>query len=88
MKSSTSPKTGDRLVTLASEDQSFEFHVKVDQVENIVFAESKRPIEGGEKILRICRFMNNEGGSICSLILNDSGDEAIQWFDRMKEQFA
>jgi len=87
MKSSVSPKSGERLVTLASEDQSFEFHVKVDQVEKIVFAETKRPIEGGEKVLRICRLMNGEGGSICSLILVDKGDEAVQWYDGMKERF-
>jgi len=89
MKSSTSPKTGDRLVTLASEDQSFEFHVKVDQVHKVIFAESVRPLEGGdEKVLRICRFMNSEGGSICSLILNESGEDAIQWFDGMKTNYA
>jgi len=87
MKSSVSPKTGERLVTLASEDQSFEFHVKVDQVENVVFAETRRPIEGGEKVLRICRFMNGEGGSMCSLILNDEGETAIQWFNGMKDRF-
>ena len=29
-KSSISPKSGERLLTFASEDQSFEFHVKVE----------------------------------------------------------
>lgn len=74
-------------MTLASEDQSFEFHVKVDQVEKVVFAETIRPIEGGEKVLRIFRLMNGKGGSICSLILIDTGDEAVQWYDGMKERF-
>lgn len=88
MKSSVSPKTGGRLITLASEDKSFEFHVKVDEVNNIVFAESVQPLEGGgEKILRICRFMNGEGGSICSLILGEYEDAAIEWFTGMKERY-
>ena len=88
MKSSVSPKTGGRLVTLASEDQSFEFHVKVEEVDNIVFAESVRPLgDGTEKVLRICRFMNGDGGSICSLILGDSGDEAVAWFATMKAKW-
>ena len=88
MKSSVSPKTGDRLVTLASEDQSFEFHVKVDQVSKVVFAETIKPLEGGEeKVLRICRFMSGDGGSICSLILGESGEDATEWFDGMKARY-
>ena len=31
-KAAISPKSGERLLTFASEDQSFEFHVKVEQV--------------------------------------------------------
>lgn len=87
MKSSISQKTGGRLVTLASEDQSFEFHVKVDEVDSVVFAESVRPLEDGEeKILRICRFMNGEA-TICSLILGASGEDVIEWFNDMKERY-
>ena len=88
MKSSISAKTGGKLVTLASEDQSFEFHIKVDEVENIVFAENARPLEDGtEKIMRICRLMNGEGGSICSLILGDSGEDAVKWFSDLKSRY-
>ncbi len=35
-KSSISPKSGERLLTFANEDASFEFHVKVDQVCKII----------------------------------------------------
>ncbi len=89
MKSTISPKTGGKLVTLASEDQSFEFHVKVDQVDKVVFVQSARPAEGGEeKILRICRLMDKEGGSICSLILNEYGQAAIDWFSEMEARYS
>ena len=88
MKSSISKKTGGKLVTLASEDQSFEFHVKVNEVDKVVFVESVRPMEGGkEKVMRICRFINGEGGSICSLILGESGEDAIDWFSAMKNRY-
>jgi len=87
MKSSISPKTGGKLVTLASDDQSFEFHVKVDEVSKIVFVETAKPSDDGEKVLRICRFMNKEGGSICSLILNEAGEEAVQWFGGMQKRY-
>lgn len=87
MKSSISPKTGGRLVTLASEDQSFEFHVKVDEVDKVVFVKSVRSLEGGEeKTLRICRFMNGEA-TVCSLILGVSGEDVIEWFNGMKERY-
>ena len=88
MKSSISPKTGGKLVTLASEDQSFEFHVKVNEVDKVIFVQSARPAEDGEeKILRICRLMNGEGGSICSLILNEYGQDAIDWFSDMEGRY-
>lgn len=99
MKSSVSPKSGQRLVTLASQDQSFEFHINVDQVQEVVFVEKNVKIldntsnedGGGEdnKIMRICRFLNQGGDSICSLILSEGnssdGQEIAEWFARMKE---
>lgn len=87
-KSSTSPRTGERITTLASEDQSFEFHVKVDQVKKIAFAETKKATDTGDKILRICRLLNEAGGSICSLILADASEESIIWFSELKNKYA
>jgi hypothetical protein len=98
-KSSVSPQTGQRLVTLASQDQSFEFHIKIDQVHQVHFVEKikeERVLDDDDgnddgqnsishKIMRICRFLNQNGDSICSLILADSGPEAVEWFARMKE---
>lgn len=86
-KTSISPKTGEKLVTLASDDQSFEFHVKVDQVKKIVFAETKKATDTGEKILRICRLLNEAGGSICSLILGETSEESIAWFSELKSKY-
>jgi hypothetical protein len=87
MKSSTSAKTGARLTTFASSDQSFEFHVNLDKIANVSFVETVKPVENGEdKVLRICRFINEEGKSACSLILADSSEDATKWFDGMKTE--
>mmetsp|Transcript_17935 Transcript_17935/g.51394 ORF Transcript_17935/g.51394 Transcript_17935/m.51394 type:complete len:239 (-) Transcript_17935:164-880(-) len=81
MAESTSPKTGERLVTLASDDRSFEFHLKPDTIAKVVFAESKKPDNG--KTLRIVRMLREDGGPICSLILADGSDEAVSWYKAM-----
>jgi len=86
MKSSVSPKTNQRLVTLASKDQSFEFHIKVDEVAKILFVETIKPVPA-QKVLRICRFVREDGGSICSLILNETGEDAVKWFQGMKDRY-
>uniref|UniRef100_A0A7S2KKF8 PH domain-containing protein n=1 Tax=Skeletonema marinoi TaxID=267567 RepID=A0A7S2KKF8_9STRA len=87
-KSSVSPKTGDKLLTFASEDASFEFHVKVDQITKITFVTSERPLPDGEsKTMRVSRFLNEKGEPMCSLILADSSDESAQWFDGMNERY-
>lgn len=96
IKSSVSPKTGQRLVTLASQDQTFEFHIKIDQVKKVVFVENTKTLldnaqqqqqqqQQTSKVMRICRFLNQDGDSICSLILSESGQEAVEWFTHMKE---
>ena len=83
-----SPKTGEKLVTLASEDKTFEFHLKPDQVSKISFIERPKPIQNGEdEILRICRLINREDVSICSLIMCDSSPNAASWFKDMSEKY-
>lgn len=81
MASSVSPKSGERLVTLASDDRSFEFHLKVDRVGKVTFSEKDKKLENGEKkTMRICRFLTQDGGPICSLILADKSQDAADWF--------
>ena len=82
MAESTSPKTGERLVTLASDDRSFEFHLKPDAIARVIFAEVDKPDSG--KTLRIVRMLREDDGPICSLILADGGDdEAVSWYKAM-----
>ena len=81
MAESTSPKTGERLITLASDDRSFEFHLKPDTIAKVVFAESKKPDSG--KTLRIVRMLRDDGGPICSLICADGSEDAISWYKTM-----
>lgn len=85
---SISPKTGDKLMTFANEDASFEFHVKVDQVCMITFVSTERPDgKGGTKVMRVSRFLNEKGTPIASIILVDTSEEAIKWFDGMVEKY-
>ncbi|KAL9188152.1 hypothetical protein ACHAXT_006530, partial [Thalassiosira profunda] len=76
-KSSVSPKSGERLLTFANEDQSFEFHVKVEQVSKIAFVANQR---------HVARFLGDDGAPICSLILADSSNGAEEWFDALVEK--
>lgn len=86
-KSSVSPKTGDKLITFASDDSSFEFHVKVDEICKITFVTSERPLPDGEtKAMRVTRFLNEKGEPMCSLILADSSEDAVTWFEQMNER--
>lgn len=64
------------MATLANADQSFEYHVQLEQICEIAFVEKETP----NKILRIVRLMNQEGDSITSLILVDVSDDAQKWF--------
>lgn len=80
MKRSESPKSGDPLITFASSDSSFEFHLNLSRIDCISFVE--------RNTMKICRLLNNEGISACSLILVDSSDEANKWFTTAKEKYA
>ncbi|KAL3823542.1 hypothetical protein ACHAXA_002883 [Cyclostephanos tholiformis] len=76
-KSSISPKSGERLLTFANEDASFEFHVKVEKICKIAF------VVNPANNRRVARFLCDKGTPICSLILagNTNPDEAEEWFD-------
>jgi hypothetical protein len=77
-----SPKSGASIVTFASEDQSFEFHLMPAQIASAVLIEKPSPTKEG-KTMRLMRFRNGEGGSICSLILADDSTEAAGWYQSM-----
>lgn len=68
-------------MTLASEDQSFEFHIQLSDVSKIVLMEKETPA----KTLRIIRLLNAEGESMTSLILADPSKEAMQWYHKLVE---
>jgi putative heme iron utilization protein len=67
------------MVTLCNADQSFEYHVKLDQIRKIAFIEKEAPNKS--KTLRIVRILNATGESITSLILVDTSDSARVWFN-------
>ena len=85
---SISPKTGDKLMTFANDDASFEFHVKVDQVCMVTFVSTERPDgKGGTKVMRVSRFLNEKGAPVASIILVDTSEDAIKWFEGMVERY-
>jgi hypothetical protein len=78
MKVSQSPKTGKNLMTLASQDQSLEFHLQLADVSKIVLVQRETP----KRTMRLVRFLEAEhGNSMCSLILADDSSAAQKWFD-------
>lgn len=80
MHSSTSPKTGDPIITFASPDKSFEFHVKVKEIESVQFVERQD--------MKICRLIKSNTVAVCSLILKDDSKEATAWFTEMKNKYS
>ena len=81
-----SPKTGASIVTFASEDQSFEFHLMPAQIASAALVEKSSPAKEG-RTLRLLRFLNGEGGSICSLILADDSSSAKTWYESMAAKY-
>lgn len=81
MKMGASPKTGERLVTFSSEDKSFEFHLKIDQVAKISLTSRTRP---DQSEMRIVRMINKDSAPICSLILQG---EDTAWWMKLQHDF-
>lgn len=95
MKLNQSPVSGANIVTFASEDKSFEFHLMIAKVDKVALIEKDSPINNG-KTMRIIRFINNDDGSgssksICSLIIatgdDDHADAANEWFKIMTSKY-
>ena len=79
-----SPKTGASIVTFASEDQSFEFHLMPAQIASAALVDRPRP-DG--TTMRILRLLNAEGGSVCSLIVADDSSQAESWYDSLTSKY-
>jgi len=77
------PSTGANLLTLASEDKSFELHVRLSQVCKMVLTTKETPA----KVMRIVRLLNDSGDSLSSLILADDKPEAIEWFEQLISKY-
>jgi hypothetical protein len=89
MKVSRSPSTDANLVTFASDDASFEFHLMVGQVGRVVMVEKQSPLTG--KAMRIIRFLTDGGDepakSICSLILAEDSDASGVWYQNLYAKY-
>ena len=84
MKLGQSPASGANLVTFASNDSSFEFHLMIGQISQVAMVEKESPVVSG-RIMRIIRFLNVDGKSICSLILAD--DSGASWYQGILSEY-
>ena len=84
-KTSQSPKSGKVLLTMATEDQSFEFHVTLSQVAQLAIVE--RPSPDGARTIRVIRVLTDQGASVCSLILGDDSDDAAAFFETLQQEY-
>ena len=84
-KLGTSPRTGEPLTTFASDDKSFEFHMMISKVAKIVMTEKESPVDGSR--MQLLRFLNDEGGAMCSLILADKSKQAQEWYSALKTKY-
>ena len=85
MKLGQSPATGENLLTFASPDQSFEFHLKTSKVSKVALVEKDSPVTG--KVMRVMRFVDDEGKMLCSLILTDDSEPAAEWYKSLMEKY-
>jgi hypothetical protein len=82
LKISQQPSTGANLMTLASEDKSFEFHVRLSHVSKMVLAVKTSP----SKVLRVVRLLSSSGESLASLILATETEDATKWFSDLVDK--
>ncbi|GKY92688.1 hypothetical protein MPSEU_000259400 [Mayamaea pseudoterrestris] len=78
-----SASTGTNLLTLANEDQSFEFHLQLSQVSKMVLTSKETP----KRVMQSVRLLNANGVSMCSLILADESDAAIDWYMKLQDSY-
>ena len=79
-------RTKNSLTTVSNDDNSFECHVRLDQVRSAQFATK----DSGDRTLHIVRLKGEDGTALLSAILKpDTGEEegAIQFFEKLRERF-
>mmetsp|Transcript_59038 Transcript_59038/g.66078 ORF Transcript_59038/g.66078 Transcript_59038/m.66078 type:complete len:112 (-) Transcript_59038:49-384(-) len=86
-KMGQSAKSGAYIVTFASEDQSFEFHVILAQIASVALIDKPSPVKAGTSTMRLMRLLDGDGGSICSLIVAEESDTAKEWYQTMTKKY-
>jgi putative heme iron utilization protein len=83
MSLSQSPKSGANLVTFASQDKSFELHLQTSAISKVAMVAKETP----GRTMRILRLVNDQGQSICSLILSEDSETTAEWFRSMTDKY-
>jgi hypothetical protein len=90
LKVNPSPKRpGENLLTVSSDDASFEYHLRISQVASIAIIEKPSPVRS-DRIMRLVRFLNDAGQSLTSFIVADGGDDterAEQLFQELSVKY-
>jgi putative heme degradation protein len=83
MSLSHSSKSGANLVTFASQDKSFELHLQTSAISKVAMVAKETP----GRTMRILRLLNDQGKSICSLILSEDSETTAEWFRSMTYKY-
>ena len=83
-KLNESPKSGKVLLTMATADQDFEFHVTLSYISKLELAEKVKP-DGST--LRVMRFLTQTDSVICALLLSEQTDDAAEFFASLLETY-
>ena len=85
---SFSIKNGAFLATVSSDDNSFECHLRLNQLASAQFV--CKPVD--ERSLHIIRLLSNEGKSLLSIILHadqtgEYEDGAVEFWEKLRSKF-
>jgi hypothetical protein len=96
-KVTQSPSTGKNLLTLANEDQSFEYHIQLSSISKIELVTKNLPVpsaksESGDakpspNQRRLVRLLGADGKGVSTLILADSSGEAKTFFEGLVSKY-
>jgi hypothetical protein len=96
-KVTQSPSTGKNLLTLANEDQSFEYHIQLSSISKIELVTKNLPVPSAQSVSgdaksspnqrRLVRLLGADGKGVSTLILADSSGEAKAFFEGLVSKY-
>jgi putative heme iron utilization protein len=72
------------MVTIANQDQTFEYHIQLDTISKIVLLEKNTT---DHRTLRIIRFLNQFNDTMSSIIFIDTSELAQNFFTNLIQRY-